>query len=235
MAAATPDQLRSAVINAINERRIDGLRELLEANRGLINHEFIFPRWPFATSLLWYALEGNDVNVARLLLEFGANPDFLVGEFRIDWDGYTLLIPAIVNGFDEFVEALIRGGADVNIRASFRPPPDYVYVRRSPGDVDTPLLIAAEEGQTNIVRMLLENGASVDFVGKADGKTILQNAQENKYNPEINALIINSAGPANNVPPLPPAPVAARPNTSNHRRTARRRKARRTTRRSHRR
>jgi ankyrin repeat protein len=230
MALDIPHQLLEAVMNAItDEGQIGTLRQLVEANRGSINHEFVFPHSPFAASLLYSAVLFNAVNVARLLLENGADPDFLDGDRRRDGEGFTLLVLAIVNELEESVAELIRGGANVNVRVTNH------AIDGMPELIRSPLSIAADIGNTNIVRMLLENGASVFFVDSRYRKSILQNAKENKYNPEINALIINSTAPANNVPPLPPAPVAARPNTRNHRRTARRRKARRTTRRSHRR
>ena len=226
MALDIPHQLLEAVLNAIrDEGQIGTLRELVEANRGSINHEFVSMYWPFATSLLYYAVVLGDANVARLLLENGADPEFVEGARRRDGEGITLLVFAIDKELEELVAELIRGGANVNVRVTYHANDGI------PELIESPLSIAAFYGNTNIVRMLLENGASVLFVDSRDGQTILKNAKENKYNPEINALIINSTAPANNVPPLPPAPVAARPNTRNHRRTARRRKARRTMRR----
>lgn len=208
-------ELVIAIYNALrDEGQIGTLREYLEANRGRVNFDFLLDD----TVRLY-----DSVNITRLLLELGADPN----SYRNPRDrehGFSLLNHAIIRGRNEIAEALIRGGADVNAHLAFE----------NVNFVDSPLLIAAYRGNTNIVRILLEHDADVSFVGGPNGKSALQNAQENNYSPEINALIINAAGPAKNVPPLPPAPVAARPNTRNHRRATRRRKARRTTRRNRR-
>jgi len=54
------------------------------------------------------------------------------------------LFLAAYNGNKEIVEILISGGADVNVKNN---------------DGKTPLTIAGEEGYTEIVNLLLENGA----------------------------------------------------------------------------
>lgn len=94
------------------------------------------------TSALNWALTVSDAYAVRLLLQFGASPDFC------DDDGETPLIRASCGGFLEAAQELIVAGANVNL-----------------GDAlgQTALMVAAKYGHIDLVDLLLRNGARIDI------------------------------------------------------------------------
>lgn len=102
--------------------------------------------------VLHMAAHRRDPRYVQCLLESGA--DAHIGDMR----GRSALHIAIMNGFVETVSALISGGSDVNQSMS-----DSGLERErpgSPGVKNIPPLILAE-GDLQMVRVLLENGADV--------------------------------------------------------------------------
>ena len=98
------------------------------------------------TTPLYAAVVGGFADVARLLLEAGADPD---GE-SFGEDQGTPLCAACAWGNDEIVAALIGHGADVD---------------RAEPDGPTPLVWAALEGHAWTARVLLEAGADPNLEG----------------------------------------------------------------------
>ncbi len=90
---------------------------------------------PNGTPLIW-ALFGQQAEIARILVERGANPN------AKSPNGWSPLVSAIKMGDADLIEALLSNGADP-----------------SSGEVLTPLAAAAEEGQAAFVTQLLEAGA----------------------------------------------------------------------------
>jgi uncharacterized protein len=90
---------------------------------------------------LFQAVYVHDASTVQTLLEHGAGPDIR------DARGRTPLMIASLSGDLSLVKQLIGGGADVN----------------APGnkDEDTALMMAVSLGNVPLVRVLLENGASV--------------------------------------------------------------------------
>lgn len=104
-----------------------------------------------ATPLAWAVVRCN-LELARLLLEAGANPN-LTNE-----QGIGPLNIAITNGSPGMVELLLGKGANANIT-------------RESGE--TPLMTAARLGQIEIMKMLLDYHADVNVREKRFGQTAL--------------------------------------------------------------
>jgi ankyrin repeat protein len=90
---------------------------------------------------LVYAAGRGDLEMTRVLLEVGADPDFET------WD--KPLVTSAREGHEDIVRFLLEKGADVN--------------GRELGFGTTALYAASEKGRTGIVRILLENGADVNL------------------------------------------------------------------------
>jgi len=188
--AVSPGDMLSALFSALDsDSEIPRLRELLRANPGLVNHEYRLGPHPGLVnndyhinpptrSLLYYANEFGNENVVKVLLEFGANPDFVPGDHR-QYGGYTLLFASVVEGRVEIVKAYIAAGANVNTQMDMG------------GGLTSPLSAAIANDDVEIVEALLNAGADTLF-NELDGKTIFQHARENKYSPQINKLIIDT-------------------------------------------
>lgn len=120
------------------------------------------------TPLMEAAREGHEDMVA-LLLSKGANINAATEETQ-----ETALTLACCGGFTEVVEFLIKQGADLELGAS------------------TPLMEAAQEGHTDLVRFLLENNANVHAVTQT-GDTALTHACENGHTDAAEVLLYYGA------------------------------------------
>jgi len=109
-----------------------------------------------STPLMWAAYNGH-TEVAAYLLKRGANVD------ARDINGRTALLYASSGPFPETVELLLNNGADVNLQGTT--------------EGFTALMMAAAEGQTEVVRLLLAHGARADILDR-DGDTAEKFARE---------------------------------------------------------
>lgn len=85
---------------------------------------------------LLIAIYGHFINVARVLLEAGANPNW----------GDPLIFTAARDGYTEALELLLTFGVDINISNDHR---------------SNPLLLASQSGHLDIVKLLVEKGANL--------------------------------------------------------------------------
>lgn len=103
---------------------------------------------------LHIAAKYNKMDIAEELLSFGANAN------KASNNGYTPLKTAVSSGINmDLIELLIRNGAYVG--------------KNSPGDAETPLLIAIDKGRTEIVRLLLKYESALDVVVHRDVSPLL--------------------------------------------------------------
>ncbi|KAH8662681.1 ankyrin repeat-containing domain protein [Ilyonectria robusta] len=93
------------------------------------------------TTPLLLAAQGGHVDIVRLLLAHGGNPDIPTTWYD------TPLLSAIHGGYYEVVKALLEKGADMYAKDEW---------------FDTPLQAAVSRGQDNIVELLLKKGVLAD-------------------------------------------------------------------------
>jgi ankyrin repeat protein len=122
------------------------------------------------TALMTVARTGN-VAAAKLLVKAGADVDA-----REHWGGQTALIWAAAQNQPQMVRFLVSKGARVDARSAVRDWPRRMTAEERPKDMNrggmSALLFAAREGHLDVVRVLLDAGARVDFTDP-DGSTAL--------------------------------------------------------------
>jgi uncharacterized protein len=103
-------------------------------------------------SLLHLAAQNGHANVTAVLLSRGAS----VAD--VDDTGYTPVHAAAKLGFRDVLQQLVRRGGDVKGENRARSDDGGVAAKR---EVNPPLLLAAAEGHTDCVSLLLQKGADV--------------------------------------------------------------------------
>lgn len=116
-----------------------GLEELLKTG---VNPNGKPDRW--GKTALMHAVERGDVEMARLLLEAGADPDLKAG-------GYAPLGKAAIMGHGRVVKTLLKYGADPDLKSI---------------DGNTPLFLAAWLDRVEVVRALLAGGADLRLTSR---------------------------------------------------------------------
>jgi ankyrin repeat protein len=142
--------IKITILGNIRNGNLEGMKKLL--NDGLNPNDMIDN-----TSLLHHATLKKNGNIAKLLIEKGANVN------AVSRDGDNPLNGAILSGNIEIVELLIKAGANVNA------------VNATSVNGYTPLYRAISEENNNIAKLLIEKGANVN-VASANGYTPLHRA-----------------------------------------------------------
>lgn len=127
---------RSPLHEAVKRGNYDEVKKLLESKKYLID-----------TDLLTYAINNKRSDIAKLLIQAGADVNLA------DRLGYTPLIDAVLKVLPDVVQLLLEKNADVNAqRKSSR---------------DTALMIAAANGNADIVQLIIDSGrANVNLKNK---------------------------------------------------------------------
>jgi len=124
----------------------------------------VFLFFPLGNSQLYKAIDDGDEARALQLIKAGANPNSTLGRYTLESesDAATLnpLHFALWHNQPRVAVALIEAGADPNSR-------DHLG--------RTALIVAANDGHTEVVRALLANGADPEGASTSDGETPLRN------------------------------------------------------------
>ena len=131
------------------------------------------------STVLCFAIEGRNLQVLDYLIERGAKVD---GKSK---NGQTPLHYAAAHGLNDFVSSLLKHGAD----------PDLFGIPDTKGNLTTPLMAAAANGQLETVQLLVEKGAQLEKANNV-GDTVLMDVCKRPY-PVIVKLLINKGANVN--------------------------------------
>eukprot|EP00112_Aurelia_sp_Birch-Aquarium-sp1_P000913 Seg109.3 transcript_id=Seg109.3/GoldUCD/mRNA.D3Y31 product="M-phase phosphoprotein 8" protein_id=Seg109.3/GoldUCD/D3Y31 len=108
-------------------------------------------------TLLWKAIEGDQYDVTKKLLKFGANPNY-----RAE-NGKTALMVAVESGKTGFVSMLLKAGAHINLQQH---------------NEETALILACRTGHEDIINILLNYGADARLIPKSNAKDVYEFAPD---------------------------------------------------------
>ncbi|WP_300758779.1 ankyrin repeat domain-containing protein [uncultured Brachyspira sp.] len=109
----------------------------------------------------------HNIAIAELLIEKGADIE------AKDDDGINALVYASTYNNEEMVKFLLKKGADANTVCEI----ENEHIDISP----TPLMNAAYRGNTNIINMLLENGADINYTTDYGMTALMMAASFNQF------------------------------------------------------
>ena len=148
------------LIQAIEYKQTDIINYLLENNADVNLASELTGFTPLMASL-------NNIAIAELLIEKGADIE------AKDDDGINALVYASTYNNEEMVKFLLEKGADANTVCEI----ENEHIDISP----TPLMNAAYRGNTNIINMLLENGADINYTTDYGMTALMMAASFNQF------------------------------------------------------
>ncbi|MFA5675068.1 MAG: ankyrin repeat domain-containing protein [Christensenellales bacterium] len=125
-------------------------------------------------SLIHWAAQEGHIDVIKLLVEHGANPDLL------DDSGHTPLYKSASEGHTDIVEYLLTCGVDIEGRLE------------KELNSTTPIMIACGWNKSKVVEVLIKNGANIE-AKDMDGRTPLFYAVLRQNKNIVDILINNGA------------------------------------------
>ena len=167
------ESLGTAMWAAITYGRDDIVKMLLMASAPLGN-----PNMTLEKNVLLAAILKKDLQLAKLLLDFGAPVNF----------GYYSVLPAAVDlGYHPLIQDIIKAGAEIDAPMLGYHPLIQDIVKAG-AEIDAPLgrdgetalFIAVRKRDTNAMNILLAAGANVNAPNATSGHTALHAACRNK-------------------------------------------------------
>lgn len=140
--------------------------ELTKKDKDLINYQD--PK--YGQTLLFLTMWHNQKETFKFLLAHGANPNI-----HDTYDGTSPIIEACKERLNiEFVMILLRNGANPN---------DVEVGKRRDGNHTryTPLMAAAENGNIDLVELLVNKGASLNYINEFDQSALSVSITQVKY------------------------------------------------------
>ncbi|MCO5292195.1 MAG: ankyrin repeat domain-containing protein [Chitinophagaceae bacterium] len=116
-------------------------------------------------------VKNNKIDEVRIALEKGFDPN------TKDKNKRNLLLLATINRSEAMAALLVTHGADVNMQAD---------------NLDSPFLYAGATGQTNLVKLFLENGARFDVFNRYNGSALIPACERGHI--ETVKLLVNTKG-----------------------------------------
>ncbi|AEM23266.1 ankyrin repeat-containing protein [Brachyspira intermedia PWS/A] len=159
------------LIKAIEYKQTDIINYLLENNADINLKEELTGFTPLMASF-------HNIAIAELLIEKGADIE------ARNVDGINALVYAVSLNDEEMVKFLLAKGADANTVCEIEN--EHIYMP------PTPLMNAVYNGNTNIINMLLENGADINYTNDSDMTPLIYAAYKGNTN-IINTLLENGA------------------------------------------
>lgn len=167
LSAATSDnRLADAVMQGDRSTALSLLKQKVDVN---------VPMGDGTTALHWAADRG-DLEIARMLIDAGAN---VKAESRIG--AITPLFLACKNGNPSMIDLLLKAGADAKSANALG---------------TTPLMLAAASGSAEAVEILLNGGSDVNVRERTNGQTALMFAAALNRGAAIKVLLQHGADPA---------------------------------------
>ncbi len=167
--AAPKSDSRSTVVEAAMRGDRDTVRSLLKEGDDVNSAQ------PDGMTALHWAVQKNDVELAKLLLYGGAN---VRATTRIG--GYTPLLIASKNGQTAMIETLLTAGADA---------------KSATANGATALMLASQAGNADAVKMLITHGADVNAVEQVKGESALYFAAAYGRADVVRVLTASGANP----------------------------------------
>ena len=148
------------LIQAIKYKQTDIINYLLENNADVNLKEELTGFTPLMASF-------HDITITELLIEKGADIE------ARNVDGINALVYAVSLNDEEMVKFLLEKGADANT---------VCEIENEHTDIaSTPLMNAAYRGNTNIINMLLENGADINYTTDFGMTALMYAASFNQF------------------------------------------------------
>ena len=167
MSAGVADAATSDVADAAQKGNRAAVRALLQQKADVNGRQID------GTTALHWAVRGDDLEMADLLMRAGANVS------AANREGVRPLQLAAMNGNAAMLDRLIKAGADPNASLTTHG--------------DTALMMAARTGKTDAIKVLLETGANVNAKESWGGTTPLMWAVAERHAAAAKLLIDNGA------------------------------------------